>query len=132
MKFVVLVSPHPFDVAALGQKAAVDGRVHVSDKGHLHFQGDAGWFAIRPDARIIDEFEEAHLQRVRDRVETPEFALLEFGSADAARRALEILSEDSSIWIDNDHGIFAPVVDFLERSSSDPEWYYARPLRAPT
>ena len=124
MKAITIISAKPIDLTTLSNGCREIGTVDLRQKRFV-VEGEWGWFAVEQDQRINESFDGSQARRLRALVGEPNFALLEYINDRAAELAIDLLSLDDDIFIDNDHGLVASLGEIRRRIRAGENWQTA-------
>ena len=119
MQSVIIITAAPLDLDAIIAGARRIGVIELHSQVQLAVKGDWGHFILDVYDSIADDYEPEALQRVRTLIREPHFAQLMYREAAALDQGVLLLPE---CWIDNDHGLLAPIEDIRARIARGEDW----------
>jgi hypothetical protein len=88
---------------------AMHNAAESTDDGRVVIGGRLGWLAIHADQSILDDFDDDEKADALGALVEPAIFVVEWRGDPLIERFVKDVPSDCRVFVDNDHGVFAPV-----------------------
>jgi hypothetical protein len=123
MESVMIATPREYGGELVSHLQTIGAVERTADGGFAVDDGKSRVYVTRNTA-APEELEPERLEHIRSVIATPLFYSVDFSDIALCRRVLELIADDPTVVVDNDHGLMLSGADFVRllRKRRDWDW----------